>query len=384
MNELCSINKYMKKILFVINNLDGGGAEKILLETVKYLDKKKFDINVMTILNRGIYIDEINKLCKYEYIFPNLFKGKFNKLYYSIILRILKFTPLKFQHIFYKEKKYDYVIAFLEGASTKLVSSMNCKKKLAWVHVDPINLPNSTKSYINLKSESISYNMFEKIICVSSDVKSNFIKKYNIKKNVYFNMNILNENIIKEKSIEYTPKEINKNLTNIVTIGRLAKQKNYSSLIEACFLLKKDNIVNYQLFIIGQGEEYNLLYNKIKEYNLEKNIKLLGFKKNPYPYIVNANFVVCSSIAEGFSTFITESLILKRVVLTTDCAGMRDMLGDSKYGIICQHNVLDLYSNMKLLLEDNSTLKYYEEKAKERSEYFNIDDRINEFENLLN
>ena len=58
-----------KKILFCITNLIGGGAEKILLDTIKYMDKNKFDIDVFTLVNEGIYIKEIKKYANYNYAF---------------------------------------------------------------------------------------------------------------------------------------------------------------------------------------------------------------------------------------------------------------------------------------------------------------------------
>ena len=54
-----------KKILFSITNLIGGGAEKILLDTVKAMDKTKYDVYVFSLLNEGIYIEEIKKYATY-------------------------------------------------------------------------------------------------------------------------------------------------------------------------------------------------------------------------------------------------------------------------------------------------------------------------------
>ena len=55
----------MKKVLFLIGNLNGGGAEKVLCDLVKNLDKKKYDITVSTIVDEGIYIEEIKKYARY-------------------------------------------------------------------------------------------------------------------------------------------------------------------------------------------------------------------------------------------------------------------------------------------------------------------------------
>ena len=52
-----------KKVLFVIESLSGGGAEKVLTTIVKNIDKTKFDITVLTIVKTGIYVEEIEKKC---------------------------------------------------------------------------------------------------------------------------------------------------------------------------------------------------------------------------------------------------------------------------------------------------------------------------------
>ncbi|MFQ6827736.1 MAG: glycosyltransferase [Faecalimonas sp.] len=51
-------------------------------------------------------------------------------------------------------------------------------------------------------------------------------------------------------------------------------------------------------------------------------------KKNPYKYIANSDMLVCSSYSEGFSSVVAESIIIGTPVLTTDCSGMREMLGE--------------------------------------------------------
>ncbi len=58
-----------KKILFSITNLIGGGAEKILLDTVKAMDKTKYDVYVFSLLNEGIYIERNKKICNIFFCF---------------------------------------------------------------------------------------------------------------------------------------------------------------------------------------------------------------------------------------------------------------------------------------------------------------------------
>ena len=373
----------MIRILFVTTTLDGGGAEKILLETVKELSfLKKYEIHVLSILGRGIYCDEIKQFVKYSYIFKNRFSKKFNRVYFSLLLRLLKIIPAQIQHKIFVKMKYDLEIAFLEGAPTKLVSGGNAKK-FAWVHVDPISFPNSKKAYIFPFMEKITYKKYDKILCVSSDVRKNMITKFSLnEKNIFFQMNILNEKQVIKKSVEYIPADISNGI-NLVTIGRLAPQKNYGMLLKVVNELINEDNIDFKLYIIGEGEERNDLQEFINTNHLDNNVFLLGFIDNPYPYIKYSDLFVCSSIAEGFSTAVTESLILGVPVVTTDCAGMRDLLGNSEYGIICENSYKGLYESLYMILTNNDLLKQYKSKAKERSNYFSKEKRINEVIDLL-
>ena len=102
-----------KKILFVIDILRGGGAEKVLVDTVKYLDKDKFDITVLSVFNGGKYVDEIKKYAKYKFIFPEYNSSNIvNRISNSIKYRVAKFRLSSMNpSILYKkviDEKYDY------------------------------------------------------------------------------------------------------------------------------------------------------------------------------------------------------------------------------------------------------------------------------------
>lgn len=61
----------MKKILFFIESLSGGGAEKVLTTLVKNLDKQKFDITVLVVAKTGVYVKEVEKYCHLISMLPD-------------------------------------------------------------------------------------------------------------------------------------------------------------------------------------------------------------------------------------------------------------------------------------------------------------------------
>ena len=111
---------------------------------------------------------------------------------------------------------------------------------------------------------------------------------------------------------------------------------------------------------------------------------MLGYKENPYIYVAKSDLFVCSSRAEGFSTSVSEAIILGKPVVTTECSGMRELLGEnSEYGIICENNTEALYQSLHDILTNKEKYEYYNNKIIERKNIFDIKKSIKDIENLF-
>ena len=105
---------------------------------------------------------------------------------------------------------------------------------------------------------------------------------------------------------------------------------------------------------------------------------------NPYKYIKSSDLYVCSSLSEGFSTSVTEALIVGTPVVTTLCSGMQEMLGENnEYGIVTENNEDALYEGIKTMLTTPGMLEDYAQKAKERGKYFNTENTTKAVESML-
>ena len=375
----------MKKILFLITALNGGGAEKILLETVKAIDNKEYKVTVMSIFNEGIYVEEIKKLCDYKFIFKHNFHGNLiNKVYHSVILRLLKYLSPRFQYKLFVKEKYDVEIAYLEGPPTKIISgSTSDLQKFAWIHANPIAQPYSTAAFRSYKEEIKCYSMFDKVIAVSTKIKEGAKEKFNLKEEkLDVKFNILDEKRIIESSLKETNTNYEDNDFNMVAVGRLSPEKNYRRLLHVCNMLKDDNI-KFHLSILGEGQELQLLKSYVQNNDLDKYVEFKGFISNPYPYIKDADLLVCSSDSEGFSTVVSESLILNTPVVTTDCAGMQDILGNSEYGLIVDIDDSALYKGVKEMILNKELYSKYKEEASKRAEFFKVETRLKELNELF-
>ncbi|MCI8417926.1 MAG: glycosyltransferase [Lachnospiraceae bacterium] len=370
----------MKRILFVIGSLKGGGAEKVLLETVKGLNKEKYSITVMPIWEAGIYLEEMKSYVKVIGIFHGNWRNKWlEQIAEKLMMRIFRLIPAILLHYFFIREKYEIEIAFIEGMSTKIVSGSTKKttKLLAWVHADMQRHTYSTFAFASLKQEKKAYHKFDQILCVSNLCKKSFEEKYGCTAKVQYN--VLDEQEILRKAEEPIPQKFDSEYINLISVGRLSYEKGYLRLLIA---FSKLNNAKLRLYILGEGEQKSDLEKKIEEYHLQEQVYLLGFQKNPYAYMKRSDIFVCSSYSEGFSTVATEAIILGMPIVTTACAGMQDLLGDSEYGIICPNNEEGLLQGLNQILNVDERQKYTEQ-ARLRSSYFKKKKRIQEIEKLL-
>lgn len=370
-----------KKILFLIESFAGGGVEKVFIDLINNMDISKYDITVMSIWDYGVRKKDLRKDVKYKSIFPNI-KG-ISRVFHNFVEK----SDGKLLYKLGIREKYDIEIAFIEGRATKIIgaSTNPNSRKIAWVHID-LSQGHWTSMVFNksLEKEKVCYKRFNDIIFVSNSAKDGFKKLFGDDfDNLQVKYNpIIAGDVIKKSQEVVDDIEKPKNKKLLVTSGRLVSQKGYESLLEVCNRLNKDKL-DYELWILGEGWARPKLEELIDKYKLN-NVKLLGFKENPYKYIKYGDLFVCSSKNEGFSLVIAEAMILGLPIISTNCSGPNELLNFGEYGFMLENNEDALYEGLKEILNNKEKLKYYIEKSKERVNFFNYKDRISDIERLFN
>lgn len=378
---------HKKKVLFMINSMYGGGAEKIFQTLLKNLSPEKYDITVYSVNQCKVDYKYYPEGIKYKYIFGGIGEntGQISKIITKIknkinLSRYEKDSPETFYKRFIKEK-YDVEIAFIEGYATKIISGSNNKdsKKIAWVHIDLMENPWTEVAYHSLEEEKECYQKYDNILGVSEEVVQAFKKRMDITDTVSVQYNPVDDVEINQKAqmekIEYPS-----NIKNFVTIGRLVDQKGYDRLLHAVNHLK--DRFKFCIRILGEGSDREKLEDYIKKNHLEDYVELLGFQNNPYPYIKAADAFICSSRSEGFSTVATEAMILQKPIFTTDCAGMKELFGGYDCGIICENSE----NGLKMMLEEvfaKENFDEYQQDIKKRSEFFKLERRMKEINDII-
>ena len=346
----------MKKVFFLIGSLQGGGAEKVLIDTVNCLDPEKYEITVQTLFDDGVHKERLSDKVRYKTIVKTKFaliKKAFGKLLFF-------YLPTSAVYDFFIKDSYDYEIAFLEGLPTKLISKSTERnsKKIAWVHTDLKDNPDSYRAFGSPQKEQAAYECFDKVFCVSKAVEATFVEKYAPEKpKVGTQYNILDDGAILEASKENVilPTELRPCL---ISVGRLTQQKGYDRLLRIHKRLMEEGLM-HSLLIIGEGELRAEFEKYIEENDLSKSAFLLGFQKNPYKYISKADAFVCSSYAEGFSTVVTESVLCGTPVIATDVSGNREPQEAPRCSVIVENNEEALYGALYEVIMNPARLEEY-------------------------
>ena len=375
-----------RKVLFLIESLAGGGAEKVLATLVQHIDKERFDVTVCSISGGGKYEDTIRNIVAYRAILKDSKDGNVWEKWLYVLMHhlVYKWLPLSWVYCFFVPQGSDVEVAFVEGFTTKLLShSTNRRaKKYAWVHIDLHQNHWTKKVYGDLEEEAEAYNQYTEIFGVSNTVVSAFYQEFpEVTVPVETIYNPIDTHDIQCRANESVDLKRGKSLL-MVTVGRLEPQKSYMRLLRITKKLIEDGM-DVELWILGDGTERKLLEQFVSENKMQERVCLLGFHTNPYKYLRQGDLFVCSSLSEGYSTAVTEALILGLPVITTDCSGMTELLKNGECGVITENNEIALYEGLKRLLTDKSLLEHYRHRAIERGKEFSNEHLMKPIETIL-
>lgn len=346
----------MIKILFFIEELEAGGAEKVLRDLVNHMDQTKFDITVQTVwpCDASKYL-----VSGIRYKSTYSAKNRINRLRYraeaeaGIVYRL------------YIKDDYDIECAYLEMGPTKVLASSTNKKakKLAWVHCDLSKAVADPQGYV--KKAAPWYAKFDQIVCVSQSVKERFDELFGNRFRSTVLYNVIDDAAIRAKSHLPLPENKRKRRFTVLSVGRLTYPKNFMRLLKTHKRLL-DEGYEHDLWILGNGPERGKLEQYVSDNRLQDSVWMPGFIDNPYPTMRAAELLACSSVYEGYSTFAKEGIILGKPLVTTDVSGMKELLGDSEYGMIVDNNDEAFCQGMRRMLTNDALRERYSQKAAAR------------------
>ena len=363
------------KILVLHGHLSMGGEERVLLNVLRNLIELGYNVDLLITWNHGennLFENEIPKKVNYEFLFDN-YNGK-SKIIKEIYRLRTKTTYLKKVEKIIEEKKYDVIIDY----SSNLLKYKNFDIKVpifAWIH---FSLTFGEKlSGEKVEKYKKQYKKYDKILTICDTMRDEFVEILGMDKTkVELVYNPINLEIIRKKAENVNPEYGNYLKEDyFLQVSRLTQQKQPEHLVDIYYKLKQRGIKE-KLYFIGNGEKVKLIKQKIKEYNLEDDIILLGQIENPYPFFKNAKLFLHTAKYEGLPTVLLESLVFGTPVVAYDCpTGPKDILGkNSEYGELIPLNDKDTFvKRVYELIDNNEKYENYKKMSLIRANDFSME-----------
>ncbi len=381
-----------KNILFVVDERKMGGVSILLTDILKKINISKYQIDVLILHNNGNELENLPKEVNIIYgtkffngvdytlkgalktFNPALIFSKIRLMYLMKTKKISKRIVSEREKIL--TKKYDVEIAFKDGFCALFTIYGDSIKKCHWLHTD-YSMYDCTAHYHELFSEILP--RFDKIIAISNSVKVKFNEIYKTN-----NVEVIYNIIDKDKIINMANSEdviINDKKINLISVGRFHEMKGYDRLVDVLNLLNNDGkLENVVVRLIGDGEQFDLVKDKVEKYHLGDKVLLLGRKSNPFSYVKKSDcFIMCSRY-EPFGLVILEAMILKVPVLALDVLSIREIMKDA-YGEIFPNNEKGLYDGIMDVINNQKKWKEYQSNLTEYN--YDVKEIINKIEKLL-
>lgn len=399
-----------KKLLFVINTMGYGGAERAMLDLFAILNPEKYEISLFVLTGQGELsreLPEYVRLLNQNYQEIPVLTREGRRILMKSVLRagigkglFLRRAPYLWNNFWnmrkkgkvlpdklcwrilsdgapYIEKEYDLAVAYLEGGATYYVADhVKAKKKAAFVHVD------YGKAGYGRTLDLDCYSRFDQIFTVSDEVKEHFLEvypEYVPKVSVFHNL--VNQDRIRRMAEQGEGFEDDFQGYRILTIGRLTSQKRFDVAIAAMALLKEKYRVSARWYVLGEGELRTRLEQQIKEAGLEKDFLLLGLKRNPFPYCKNCDFYVHATGYEGKSIAIQEAQTLGKPILATDCSGNREQIIHGTDGRLCQLTPEDVSEQIFWMINHPEECRKYGQESEKKKLYH--DNELEQFFTMM-
>ena len=338
-----------KRVIIFMPSIEGGGVEKNLFIITNFLTKKYSNLSLITVSKKfsSKFNNSIKLICPRLNIWDQM--NRRVKYIISIFLLIKEILNNRNSIVFSFQANI-YCIIICKIFFIKIITRSN-SAPAGWSN-------NIFKKMIFRYFLKLS----NKIIVNSYEFKKNLKNYYNLESTVI--LNPLKKSKTKKKILFFK----NFNQLKIISIGRLTHQKDHITLLKSLKLLKYNFKVNFRLYLIGKGYNYNLLTNFIKNHGLKKNIKLAGYKKNAFEYIKSSDLLVLSSRYEGLPNVLIEAQASGIPVISSNCpSGPREILMNGKLGELFKvgdykglcNKIFKLFENKKILKKKSILEKKY-------------------------
>jgi len=341
------MEKIKKKLIFFMPSMEGGGVEKNLILIANYISKFRDNIQLITFDNN------FNKFFNKKITILNSIKkksknhSKYYKYFCCLCILVKEYFKNKNLVLFsFQANIYTLILSYF--LDFKIICRSNSSPS-GW-----------SKNFF--KNEIFKF-FFKKANCIivnSKEFQKEFRDKFKIKTNLIYNP-LNKKEILRKSKIKIKKKIYDKNFLKIINIARLTDQKDHSTLIKAIKIASKE--IRCNLIIIGYGANKIRIQSEINKFKLQKYIKIISYKTNPFPYLKASELFILTSKFEGLPNVILEAQTLKKYVISSNCpTGPKEILLNGKIGSLFKAG--DHFALAKLIIQYKKNKNTFQKKTK--------------------
>lgn len=356
----------MKKVFILINHFQvQDGVARTAIGLANELAKQEG----VEVTLQSLFLFDKSMLKRMD---PKVRVKPFFGFYFRGFAKLVDLIPDSLLYRMIMKDKYDIEIGFCMELPIKIIAAscnLNCKH-YGWIH--------GYDTGLSLKE---CYEKMDRVICVSECNAKRFALETDGKIPVDCCYNLVDDEkvcMMGQINIELPRKD---GIT-FVAVGRLEPGKGILRLIECAARLKKEGYL-FNVWLIGDGDQRQLLEKRTHELELCECVKFLGAQENPHAYTSKADVLVCASYSEGYSTACVEAIMLGVPILTTNVSGAQEIIDEAEAGILVGMEDNDLYEGMKKILEYPELIEQWKSVLKETQKRFSYRDRAKKMLDIL-
>ncbi len=372
----------MLKVLFFIPSLEGGGAERVMVEILRSVDRERIE-PVLVLLQpyaNSPFKKNIPEEIKVIVVDRNS-DTTIDKIrqYVGFIRTVLSEKP----HLIMSMLTHCNIMAIL----LKLISGI---RVIVCEHIIPSEVIKTKEGgrmlwFSTRHLIKTFYRFADKIVAVSEGIKANLVEEFNIpphKTEVLYNP--VDLDLISELSrVSAGHVFFKEGVPVLLSVGRLVPQKGFDILLKAFRKVLEE--MDARLIILGEGQGREPLLMLAGDLAITGKVSFAGFQGNPYKFMSKADIFVLPSRYEGLPMVILEAMACGAPVVSSDCkSGPREILQDGSHGVLVPVEDVDaLSAALSRLLRDKTLRKKFSETARERARDFAAAEIVSRYEELI-
>lgn len=361
----------MTDIAIFLMDLGGGGAERVMINLGQGFAENNLKVDLVLVKAEGPYLSQLDQRINIITL---------NKS------RLISSLPSLVNYL--KQKQPKVLLSALEDTNFVALIARKWAGVSTRVAVTVHNhLSRESKNATQLKRRltpklvPLFYPMADYVIGVSKGVADNLIELGVSPDKTHFIYNpIVSSELFKklQEPVDH-PALMPGQPPVILGVGRLTKQKDFSTLIQAFAQVRQQR--EARLMILGEGSEKAELERLIQQLGLTGDVLFPGFVPNPYAYMARSAMLVLSSAWEGFGNVLVEAMAAGTSVVSTNCeSGPAEILADGKYGPLVPVGDAEAMAQAIQTILDHPVDSQI---LKQRANLFSIEQAIKNYQNLL-